>query len=100
MAATDGRQTHWGFAWRRRLSACGVMRLTSVSATVSPDEFPRPTGVTRFLAQFASTSRAEALHLALQALSARVEPDRVLGCELAWEVHTHSYWSQVQRSNG
>jgi hypothetical protein len=38
--------------------------------------------------------------LALQALSARVKPDRVLGCELAWEVHTHSYWSQVRRSNG
>jgi hypothetical protein len=57
-------------------------------------------GVARFLAQFPSSNRAEALHLALQALSARVEPDRVLGCELAWEVHIHSYWSQVRRSNG
>jgi hypothetical protein len=57
-------------------------------------------GVARFLAQFPSSNRAEALHLALQALSARVEPDRVLGCELAWEVHLHSYWSQVRRSNG
>jgi hypothetical protein len=57
-------------------------------------------GVVRFLAQFPSTNRAEALHLALQALSARVEPDRVLGCELAWEVHVHSYWSQVRRSDG
>src|SRR5262249_9070948 len=68
----------------------------------SPHEFAAPSefGVARFLTQFPSTSRAEALHLALQALSARVEPDRVLGCELAWEVHIHSYWSQVRRSNG
>jgi hypothetical protein len=57
-------------------------------------------GIARFLAQFPATSPAEALHLALQALSARVEPDRVLACELAWEVHIHSYWSQVRRSNG
>src|SRR5207245_4649893 len=41
------------------------------------------------------TTRAEAIHLALQALRARVEPDRVLACELAWEVHRHGYWSQV-----
>jgi hypothetical protein len=47
-----------------------------------------------------ASSRAEALHLALQALAARVEPDRVLGCELAWEVHTHGYWSHVRRGNG
>jgi len=33
--------------------------------------------VTRFLAQF-SANRAQAIHLALQALRARVEPDRVL----------------------
>src|SRR5262249_49898981 len=78
------------------------MSLTPMKSATDPDELHRPVefGVTRFLAQFASTSRAEALHLALQALSARVEPDRVLGCELAWEVHTHSYWSQVRRSNG
>src|SRR5215831_10717099 len=57
-------------------------------------------GIARFVAQFPSAGRAEALHLALQALSARVEPDRVFGCELAWEVHIHSYWSQVRRSNG
>ncbi len=73
-----------------------------MKGAAGPDEFHRAAefGVARFLAQFPSTSRAEALHLALQALSARVEPDRVLGCELAWEVHTHSYWSQVRRSNG
>jgi hypothetical protein len=68
----------------------------------NPNEFPRAAefGIARFVAQFPSASRAEALHLALQALSARVEPDRVLGCEFAWEVHVHSYWSQVRRSNG
>lgn len=56
--------------------------------------------IARFLAQFPASSRAEALHLALRALLARVEPDRVLACELAWEVHTHSYWSQVRRPDG
>ena len=24
----------------------------------------------------------------------------MLACELAWEVHAHSYWSQVRRSDG
>ena len=78
------------------------MDLMQISGAVGPNEFHTAAqfGVTRFLAQFPTTNRAEALHLALQALSARVEPDRVLGCELAWEVHTHSYWSQVRRSNG
>jgi hypothetical protein len=59
-----------------------------------------PTAVAQFLAQFSTTNRAEALHLALQALRARVEPDRVLACELAWEVHQHGYWSQLRRLNG
>src|SRR5439155_777235 len=27
-------------------------------------------------------------------------PDRVLACELAWEVHARGYWSQLRRSNG
>jgi len=58
------------------------------------------TAVARFLAQFGSSSRAGALHLALQTLATRVEPDRVLSCELAWEVHMHGYWSHVRRSNG
>ncbi len=57
-------------------------------------------GVSRFLAQYAPEHRAEALHLALQALRDRIEPDRVLACELAWEVHAHSYWSQVRRRDG
>jgi hypothetical protein len=57
-------------------------------------------GVARFLAQFSTTNRAQAIHLALQALHARVEPDRVLACELAWEVHCRGYWSQVRRRDG
>ncbi len=56
--------------------------------------------VARFLAQFSATNRAEAIHLALQSLRARVEPDRILACELAWEVHCHGYWSQVRRPDG
>ena len=56
--------------------------------------------VARFLAQFSTVNRAEAIHLALQALHARVEPDRVLACELAWEVHRRGYWSQVRRPDG
>ena len=66
------------------------------------DELQPPVefGVARFLAQFPSTNRAEALHVALQALSARIEPDRVFGCELAWEMHIHGYWSQVRRGDG
>jgi hypothetical protein len=73
-----------------------------MKTTAHPDELHPSVefGVARFLAQFPSTSRAEALHLALQALSARMEPDKVLGCELAWEVHIHAYWSQLRRSNG
>jgi len=55
------------------------------------DERGSEQAVARFLAQFATTTRAEAIHLALQALRARVEPDRVLACELAWEVHRHGY---------
>jgi len=69
---------------------------------VAGHQFPRAAdlGIDCFVAQFPSARRAEALHLALQALSARVEPDRVLACELAWEVHIHSYWSQVRRNTG
>ncbi len=65
---------------------------------------PAPGGpwaaVARFLAQYPTESRAEALHLALQSLRARVEPDRVLACELAWEMHIHGYWSQIRRPDG
>src|SRR5262249_57409786 len=46
------------------------------------------------------SERAEALHLALKALRARVEPDRVLMCELAWEIHRQGYWSQLHRDDG
>jgi hypothetical protein len=78
------------------------MRLIEMNGAAGTDEFQggAELGVARFVGQFSSTSRAEALHLALQALSARGEPDRVLGCELAWEVHIHSYWSQVRRGDG
>jgi hypothetical protein len=63
-----------------------------------PDEAPE--ALTRFLEQFPGTARAEALHLALKALRARVEPDRVLMCELAWEIHREGYWSHLQRDDG
>ena len=53
-----------------------------------------------FVAQFPGLQRAEALHLALKALRARVEPDRVLMCELAWEIHRQGYWSQLARDDG
>src|SRR5262249_13496644 len=78
------------------------MSLTPMNGAIGPDQLQRPTEfcVAHFLGQFSSTGRAEALHLALQALSARIEPAKVLGCELAWEVHIHGYWSQVRRSNG
>jgi hypothetical protein len=56
--------------------------------------------VSHFLGQFPGPGRAEALHLALKALRARVEPDRVLMCELAWEIHRQGYWSQLQRDDG
>lgn len=56
--------------------------------------------VQRFLGQSSPLTRAEALHLALQSLRDRVEPDRALACELAWEVHTKGYWSQVRHADG
>src|SRR5215469_80410 len=56
--------------------------------------------IQRFLGQWSPMSRAEALHLALQSLRDRVEPDRVLACELAWEVHAQGYWSQVRNADG
>jgi hypothetical protein len=67
--------------------------------TNSPPAGPSA-AVARFLAQYPTGNRAEALHLALQSLRARVEPDRVLACELAWEMHTHGYWSQIRRPDG
>jgi hypothetical protein len=64
------------------------------------DGADRATAVQRFLAQFPDANRAEAIHLALRALRARVEPDRVLACELAWELHTRGFWSQLKGPDG
>jgi len=52
-----------------------------MSVTLSNDVVPRGpwAALVRFIAQYPSGSRGEALHLALQALRARVEPDQVLG---------------------
>jgi hypothetical protein len=52
--------------------------------------------VDRFLDEFTGPDRAQALHLVLEQLRQRTEPDRVLACELAWEVHTGGYWSQLE----
>ena len=71
----------------------------SRSSTVASPEPEPALAVARFLAQFPGASRAEGVHLALKALLARVEPDRVLMCELAWEVHTHGYWRLVRRDD-
>ncbi len=56
--------------------------------------------IQRFLGQQPFLTRAEALHLALQSLRDRMEPDRVLACELAWEMHAKGYWSQVRNADG
>jgi hypothetical protein len=58
-----------------------------MSATLTHDPVPGGprAAVARFLTQYPTRSRAEALHLALQSLRDRVEPDRVLACTLAWE---------------
>jgi hypothetical protein len=73
-----------------------------MSTTLTNDPVPGGpwAAVARFLTQYPTGSRAEALHLALQSLRDRVEPDRVLACELAWEMHTHGYWSQIRRADG
>jgi hypothetical protein len=73
-----------------------------MSMTLTNDAVPGGpwAAVARFIAQYPTGRRAEALHLALQSLRDRVEPDRVLACELAWEMHAHGYWSQIQRSDG
>ncbi len=56
--------------------------------------------VARFLADFTGPDRIEAIHLVLTQLRRRVEPDRVLACELAWEIHTGAYWSQLKDAEG
>src|SRR5260370_262650 len=65
-----------------------------------PDPLDSSEAIRRFLGQWSPMTRAEGLHLALQSLRDRVEPDRVLACELAWEVHAQSYWSQVRNADG
>src|SRR5216683_7375493 len=72
----------------------------SVMVTDSPPPGDPWAAVARFIAQYPTGRRAEALHLALQSLRDRVEPDRVLACELAWEMHAHGYWSQIRRPDG
>jgi hypothetical protein len=71
-------------------------------ATLTDDVVPGGpwAAVARFIAQYPTGHRAEALHLALQSLRDRVEPDRVLACEIAWEMHAHGYWSQLRRPDG
>jgi hypothetical protein len=56
--------------------------------------------VVRFLADFTGPDRAQAVHLVLKQLRQRTEPDRVLACELAWEVHASGYWSQLRADDG
>ncbi len=64
-------------------------------STPDPDD-----AIQRFLDQDPRLTRAEVLHLALQSLRDRMEPDRVLACELAWEMHAKGYWSQVRNADG
>src|SRR5262247_1004349 len=56
--------------------------------------------VARFLNDFTGRDRVDAIHLVLTQLRVRMEPDRVLACELAWEIHAGAYWSQLQDSQG
>src|SRR5262245_464909 len=56
--------------------------------------------VARFLAGFTGRDRVEAVHMVLKELRRRTEPDRVLACELAWEVHAGGYWSQLRADDG
>ncbi len=74
----------------------GLMSARSIVDSTHPEP---GVALSRFLAQFPNAGRAEAVHLSLKALRARVEPDRVLMCELAWEVHTHGYWRLVRRDD-
>src|SRR6266853_1392627 len=54
MAATNGGQTHRGFAWRHRLSTGRVMRVIRMKDVANSNEFPRAAefGIARFVAQF------------------------------------------------
>jgi len=59
-------------------------------------EVDAASAVSRFLDDFTGSDRARAVHLVLTQLRRRTEPDRVLACELAWEVHAGGYWSQLR----
>jgi hypothetical protein len=59
-------------------------------------EVDAASAVSRFLDDFSGADRAQAVHLVLKQLRRRTEPDRVLACELAWEVHAGGYWSQLR----
>jgi len=59
-------------------------------------EIDAASAVSRFLDDFTGSDRAQAVHLVLKQLRRRTEPDRVLACELAWEVHAGGYWSQLR----
>jgi hypothetical protein len=52
--------------------------------------------VSRILDDFAGSDRPQVLHLVLKQLRRRTEPDHVLACELAWEIHAGGYWSQLR----
>jgi hypothetical protein len=54
----------------------------------------------RFLADFTGPERGEALHVVLKQLRQRTEPDRLLACELGWEIHRGGYWSSLRRDDG
>jgi hypothetical protein len=62
-------------------------------------EIDAATAVSRFLDDFTGADRVQAVHLVLKQLRRRTEPDRVLACELAWEVHASGYWSQLRDDN-
>ena len=64
------------------------------------NEVDAEVAVARFLADFTGQDRVAAIHLVLTQLRRRVEPDRVLACELAWEIHTGAYWSQLKDAEG
>src|SRR4029453_16545647 len=102
MATADGGKAHWRSARRAPMPRtgsgppagdCGAMKIPSGAGDSEQ-------AVARFVAQFSTTTRAEAIHLALQALRARVEPDRVLACELAWEVPCHGHGVKVAEPTG
>ena len=72
----------------------------SANACRLTNEVDAGVAVARFLANFTGPDRIEAIHLVLTQLRRRVEPDRVLACELAWEIHTGAYWSQLKDARG